>query len=317
MTTIDAEPKARTVSVNPPSLLDLRSASPERIVRLLTAARGFDTDAPPAPPTGLTVANLFFEDSTRTRVSFSIAAHRIGVTPLELDMESSSRSKGETLDDTARTIAAMGVDAMVVRSREPGGPAIVGRAVGCPVISAGDGRHEHPTQGLLDAYTVAEAHGLLGSFDLAGLRVAVVGDAANSRVARSDVAAFTKLGAEVVVVGPPSMAPASLAALGCEVSEDFDGVIGTIDAVQMLRVQRERGGATGSLRSYTMGYQLTPEREARMKDGAIVMHPGPMNRGVEIHPDAADGERSRIERQVSVGVLVRMAALSEALGGAA
>lgn len=313
MTTAERESGLFDVGGKAASLLELRSASAGRIVRLLTAARGFD-GAQAAPARVRTVANLFFEDSTRTRVSFSIAARRLGVTALDLDMKSSSVSKGETLDDTARTIAAMGVDAMVVRSREPGGAAIVDRAVACPVINAGDGRHEHPTQGLLDAYSVAEAHGRLEGFDLSGLRVAVVGDVVNSRVVRSDIAALTKLGAGVVVVGPPALAPAGLSALGCETAHDFDEVIGEVDAVQMLRVQRERGGTTGSLREYTAGYQLTRERAARMKDGAVVMHPGPMNRGVEIHPDVADGERSRIERQVSVGVLVRMAALSEALG---
>jgi len=317
VSTFHAEPEAAAMTGKKLSLLDLRSTSTERIVRLLTAARRGEEGVGGASLGDRLVANLFFEDSTRTRVSFSIAARRLGAVPLELDMESSSRSKGETLDDTGRTIAAMGVDAMVVRSREPGGPAIVDRAVACPVISAGDGRHEHPTQGLLDAYTIAEAHGRLDGFDLSGVRVAIAGDVANSRVARSDVAALAKLGADVVIAGPPSLAPASLESLGCEVSQDFDEVIESVDAVQMLRVQRERGGATGSLRAYIKEYQLTPERAARMKDGAIVMHPGPMNRGVEIHPDVADGERSRIERQVSVGVLVRMAALSEALGGEA
>ncbi len=295
------------------SLLDLRTASVERLVSLLRAAHRCEAAATPLAPTGKLIANLFFEDSTRTRVSFSIAAQRIGATAIDLDMNSSSRSKGETLDDTARTVRAMGVHAMVVRSNEPGGPAIVDRAVDRPVISAGDGRHEHPTQGLLDAYTIAEAHGRLDGFDLSGLRVAVVGDAAHSRVVRSDAAALTKLGAEVVIVGPPSLAPPSLEALECDVTDDLDAVTGEIDAVQMLRVQRERGAGTGSLRSYITGYQLTPERAGRMKDGAIVMHPGPMNRGVEIHPDVADGERSRIERQVAIGVLVRMAVLQEAL----
>ena len=298
----------------PASLLDLRSQPADRLRRLLAATRAFDGTESTTSLAGTLVANLFFENSTRTRISFSIAAERLGAEPLELDMESSSRSKGETLDDTARTVAAMGVHAMVVRSREPGGPAIVDRAVDIPVISAGDGRHEHPTQGLLDTYTVAEAHDRLDSFDLTGLRIAILGDLNHSRVARSDVAIFTKLGAEVVAVGPPSLAPTSLSALGCSVSHDLDSVLADVDAVQTLRVQRERGATSGSLREYVAGYQLTPERTDRMKPGAIVMHPGPMNRGVEIHTDVADGTRSRITRQVAVGVLVRMAVLQDALG---
>lgn len=302
------------VSAKPGSLLDLRSQSPDRLRQLLAATCAYDGAEPNASLAGVLIANLFFEDSTRTRVSFSIAAKRLGAEPLELDMESSSRSKGETLDDTARTVAAMGVGALVVRSREPGGPAIVDAAVDIPVISAGDGRHEHPTQGLLDAYTVAEAHARLDSFDLTGLRIAILGDLNHSRVARSDVAIFTKLGAEVIAVGPPSLAPQSLTALGCEVTHDLDSIIDSIDVVQVLRVQRERGGTAGSLREYTASYQLTPERTDRMKPGAIVMHPGPMNRGVEIHTDVADGARSKITRQVAVGVLVRMAVLHDALG---
>jgi len=297
------------------SLLDLRSIDAGRLRRLLASARDFDTPdlRRVRPRNGRLVANLFFEDSTRTRLSFSIAAGRLGADVVDLEAIGSSRSKGETLEDTAKTIEAMGADAMVVRSSEPGGPAVVARAVRVPVISAGDGRHEHPTQGLLDAYTIAEAHGRLADFDLSGLTALIVGDLAHSRVARSDVAALTALGARVVGVGPSWLAPASLSCLGCEITPDFDGALAEADAVQMLRVQKERGAATGSLREYIGAYQLNARRAALLKAGAIVMHPGPMNRGLEITAEVAESSRSRITRMVAVGVLARMAALREAL----
>ena len=298
----------------PGSLLDIASLGPEGVRRLLGEAQGYDEPGTPPPPTGQTVANLFFEDSTRTRVSFTVAAQRVGAAAIDLTAAGSSVSKGETLEDTARTVEAMGVSALVVRTQEPGGAAMIARAVQIPVLNAGDGRHAHPTQGLLDAYTVAEAHGRLGSFDLSGLRVLIAGDIAHSRVARSDIAAMTMLGASVTVAGPPALAPASLRTLGCDVTEDFDAALAEADAVQMLRVQRERGAQTGSLRSFTARYQLHSVRAAAMKSGAIVMHPGPMNRGVEIEGDVADSPRSRITRQVAVGVMVRAAVLRRALG---
>jgi aspartate carbamoyltransferase catalytic subunit len=297
------------------SLLDLRSIAPDRLRRLLAAARDFDTpdQRRVRPRNGRLLANLFFEDSTRTRVSFSVAAARLGADVVDLNAIVSSRSKGETLEDTARTIEAMGADAMVVRSHEPGGPAVVARAVGVPVISAGDGRHEHPTQGLLDAYTIAEAHDRLRDFDLSGLTVLIVGDLAHSRVARSDIAGLTALGARVLGVGPSWLAPPSLACLGCEITPDFDDALAQADAVQMLRVQKERGAATGSYREYIAGYQLNRRRQSLLKPSAVVMHPGPMNRGVEITGEVAESHQSRITRMVSVGVLARMAALREAL----
>lgn len=281
---------------------------------------------------GKTVATLFFEDSTRTKTSFTLAAQRMSAGVIDLPMASSSVNKGETLIDTARTVEAMGVSAMVVRVRQSGGAALIAGAVECPVFNAGDGKHEHPTQGLLDAYTIAEAHGRLEGFDLSGLTVAIVGDLVSSRVARSGIAAMAALGARVVCVGPPGMAPGSLASLGCTVTHDLDAVVGSADVVMMLRIQFERqeGAKQGdkqegiettrhqgieakkvivSVHEYREMYGMTVERAARMKKGAVVMHPGPMNRGIEIDGEVADGERSAVLRQVANGVAVRMAAL--------
>jgi len=296
-------------------LLQLRGMAPEAIRRLLERTRAF-AGADPLKRwdalAGRFVVNLFLEDSTRTRLSFSIAAQRLGASVLDIAGSGSSISKGETLVDTARVLEAQGAGVLVVRVTAPGAPHTVARAVGCAVLNAGDGGHEHPTQGLLDAYTLAEAHGRLDGFDLSGLRVAIVGDIAHSRVARSDVAAMTALGAEVICVGPPTMAPASLTALGCAVGHDLDAVASEVDAVQMLRVQTERGAAMSSRREYVAQYQLNAERAARMQPHAVVMHPGPMNRGVELSDEVADGATSRIFRQDTVGVFVRMAALERA-----
>lgn len=273
---------------------------------------------------GKTVATLFFEDSTRTKTSFTLAARRVSADVIDLPMNTSSVNKGETLIDTAKTVEAMGVSAMVVRAKQNGAAAMIAAAVKCPVFNAGDGKHEHPTQGLLDIYTVAEAHGRLADFDLSGLTVAIVGDVASSRVARSGIAGMTALGAKVVCSGPPGMAPGSLAVLGCQVTHDLDSVLPAADAVMMLRIQFERaeGGEakplapgavpkTGivSVHEYRELYGMTVERASRLKKGAIVMHPGPMNRGIEIDGEVADGPRSVILKQVAHGVAVRMAAL--------
>lgn len=269
---------------------------------------------------GRHVATLFFEDSTRTRTSFAIAAQRLGAHVVDLSVATSSVNKGETLVDTARNVEAMGVGALVVRARQSGSAALIAGALRVPVINAGDGRHEHPTQGLLDALTIARAHGR-GDFDLSGLSVAYVGDLASSRVARSGIAALTTLGARIVGVGPPALAPDSIRALGCEVSRDLDAVIPGVDAVVMLRIQFERHDAGGgapdtrkaaaiaSVREYRTLYGLDASRASRLKPGAVVLHPGPINRGIEIDSDVADGPRSLILRQVSNGVLVRMAVL--------
>jgi aspartate carbamoyltransferase catalytic subunit len=283
---------------------------------------------------GRLVGTMFFEDSTRTRSSFTLAARRHSAEVIDLSGSNTSVSKGETIVDTARTLVAMGVSALVVRTRQSGGAAMVAAAVGegpgggcCSVLNAGDGRHEHPTQGLLDLYTIAESVGggeRLDGFDYSGLTVAIVGDVASSRVARSAIAGLRTLGARTVAVGSPALAPGGLSVLGCEVEREFDRVLPEADVVMMLRIQFERhgeGGNTGaaegkksaaitSIREYRARYGMTVERAARLKAGAIVMHPGPMNRGLEIDAEVADGPRSAVLRQVSRGVAARMAALA-------
>jgi aspartate carbamoyltransferase catalytic subunit len=223
---------------------------------------------------GRTVATLFFEDSTRTKTSFGLATRRLSGDVIDLSTGSSSVNKGETLTDTARTIEAMGVSAMVVRARQGGAAKMIAEAVACPVINAGDGKHEHPTQGLLDAFTIAEAHGRLDGFDLSGLTVAIVGDVASSRVARSAIGGLTTLGARVICVGPPALAPSSLASLGCEVTHELDPVIPSCDAVMMLRIQFERHAedhkgprpaSIPSVREYRELYGMTEERASRIK----------------------------------------------------
>ncbi|MCC6675718.1 MAG: aspartate carbamoyltransferase catalytic subunit [Phycisphaerales bacterium] len=308
------------------SLLGLQNMARAEIAGLLSRARAGEPERSLA---GRLMANLFFEDSTRTMTSFSVAAKRLGMQTINLRGAASSVSKGETLVDTALNVEAMGVDALVVRARQSGAAVGIARAVKCAVINAGDGRHEHPTQGLLDAYTLAESHGRLEDFDLAGLTVAIVGDIASSRVARSNIAGLGALGANVVCVGPPGLAPASLKSLGCEVSADLDGLLPVIDAVMVLRMQFERHDEEGgekkpegdrrsamiaSVRDYRELYAMTPARAERMKKGAVVMHPGPMNRGLEIDAEVADGPRSVILRQVTNGARVRMAVLGWCLG---
>ena len=293
-------------------LIQLRGLRADRIRRLLASAR--DASAFRGDElAGRTVANLFFENSTRTRVSFTLAAQRLGASVVDVSGKGSSVSKGETLGDTARTLEAMGVDALVVRCSQSGGARLVGESVSCAVLSAGDGKHEHPTQALIDALTLSRAMGRETDFDLSGVRVAIVGDCAASRVARSNIACLTTLGAEVVCCGPPAMAPGALAGLGCSVSNNLDEILGDVDAVMALRIQFERYGAggpgIGSPREYRARYGLTHERAERMRAGAWVMHPGPCNRGLEIDSAVADSERSLILRQVSTGPSVRMAAL--------
>lgn len=314
-------------------LLGLQGMPPADLRALLAATRDLASTSSPntSPLKDRFVANLFFEDSTRTRTSFSIAAKRLGGDCVDLLGAGSSVSKGETLVDTARNVEAMGVAALVVRARQAGSSAMIAAAVAPPVINAGDGKHEHPTQGLLDAYTLAESKGRLDDFDLSGLHIAIVGDVASSRVARSAIAAFTTLGASVTAVGPAGLAPRSLETLGARVGESLDDILPRMDAVMMLRIQFERhaegrppvfGNAVdapksspiASIHEYREFYALTPERAARMKRGAVVMHPGPINRGIELDREVADGPRSLIMRQVSNGVLVRMAVLRWCVG---
>lgn len=316
-------------------LIELAGVGRERIVDLLRLALSFD-DGRGMPRedaelrkrlAGRSVCNLFFEESTRTRVSFSLASRRLGAGVTNLTAPGSSIAKGETLVDTAGTVEATGGDALVVRSGASGAAYHIAQHVRVPVINAGDGTHEHPTQGLLDVYAVCRAMGggREASFDMAGLRVGIVGDIVSSRVARSDIAAMTRLGAQVVCVGPAPLAPRSLEILGCSVSSDLDEVLPELDAVQMLRIQFERHGSggeskpgsppgVGSVREYRSLYALTESRAQSMKPGAVVMHPGPINRGLELDGAVADGPRSLVRRQVSAGVLVRMAVLADLLG---
>ena len=261
---------------------------------------------------GRVVANLFFEDSTRTRNSFTLAARALGADVLEFSAADSSLNKGESLLDTVRTIEALGVDALVVRHGSSGAPQQIARALRIPVLNAGDGRHAHPTQALLDVLTLRRRW-----TDISGKRVAIVGDVMNSRVARSTCEALRMLGATVTFVGPVTLAPPSLRILGADVTASFDTVLPTADALIMLRVQNERiaGAAFPSIREYAWRYQLNESRLANCKAEVLVLHPGPMNRGVEISPEVADGPHSLIFDQVAAGVAARMAALEWCLTG--
>src|ERR687886_2386423 len=262
---------------------------------------------------GRTVVNLFFEDSTRTRISFEAAAKRLSADVINFSAKGSSVSKGESLKDTALTLEAMGADAVVVRHSASGAPHRLSAWVRGSVVNAGDGTHEHPTQALLDAFTMRQR---LGRLD--GLRVGVVGDVLHSRVARSNVLLLNALGAEVTLVAPPTLLPVAIDAWPCAHSYDLDAVLPKCDVVMMLRVQRERMGAAHfpSAREYSRRYGLDADRMAVLPDDAIVMHPGPMNRGMEIAAEVADSVRSTIVEQVANGVSVRMAVLYLLLGGA-
>ncbi|MGD9795716.1 MAG: aspartate carbamoyltransferase catalytic subunit [Acidimicrobiia bacterium] len=266
---------------------------------------------------GRTVVSVFFEDSTRTRMSFETAARRLSADVVNFAVGSSSVNKGESLRDTIETIEAMGVDALVVRHKSSGAPQQIAGWAQASVINGGDGWHQHPTQALLDAFTIAEARGTLhDEAPLAGQRIAIVGDIAHSRVARSDVEVFAELGADVVLVAPKTLLPWSLEGWRCSVSHRLDDVLGDIDVCYLLRMQLERQQASlvPSLREYTDLYGLTIERAKHLRSDALIMHPGPMNRGVEIDADVADLPRSLITRQVTNGVAVRMAVLFWLLG---
>jgi len=268
---------------------------------------------------GRTVVNLFFEDSTRTRISFEAAAKRLSADVINFSAKGSSVSKGESLKDTAMTLQAMGADGVVIRHNASGAPHRLAMAgwIDAAVVNAGDGTHEHPTQALLDAYTMRE-HLAGGSGDLAGIRVTIVGDVLHSRVARSNVLLLDTLGARVTLVAPPTLLPVGVEAWPCDVSYDLDAPLPDTDALMMLRVQRERMSAAyfPSEREYARRYGLDARRAAMLPAGAIVMHPGPMNRGMEITAEVADGPRSVIVEQVTNGVSIRMAVLYLLLGGA-
>src|SRR3954447_4864571 len=255
---------------------------------------------------GRVVVNAFFEDSTRTRTSFELAAQRLSADVIAFTERGSSVSKGETLVDTARNIEAMGVDVIVIRHSSAGAASVLARTCRSSIVNAGDGAHEHPTQGLLDLYTIRERFGRVE-----GLKVAIVGDITNSRVARSNLWALTKLGPEVILVGPTTLLPRSFEQLGARVFHNLDEVIGEVDVINMLRVQFERIASSQfpSVREFTSMFGLTWDRFQRCKKDVFVMHPGPMNRGIEISSDIADGPQSGILTQVTNGLAIRMAVL--------
>jgi aspartate carbamoyltransferase catalytic subunit len=261
---------------------------------------------------GRTVVNLFYEDSTRTRISFEVAAKRLSADVINFSAKGSSVSKGESLKDTALTLQAIGADVVVCRHPASGAPHTLARWVDGAVINAGDGTHEHPTQALLDAYTMRMRTGRIE-----GLRVAIVGDVLHSRVARSNVLLLATLGAQVTLVAPPTLLPVGVEAWPAELSYDLDAVLPKADVVMMLRVQRERMSASyfPSAREYARRYGLDAARMGVLPDDAIVMHPGPMNRGMEIAAEVADSVRSTIVDQVANGVSVRMAVLYLLLAG--
>lgn len=256
---------------------------------------------------GWTVANLFFEPSTRTQVSFELAARRLGAEVINLQVAQSSVAKGESLIDTARTLEALGASVLVLRHRAAGAPHLVARHVSVPVVNAGDGAHEHPTQGLLDLLTVRDRLGTIQ-----GRHVAIVGDIRHSRVARSDIWGFTRLGARVTLVGPPPLVPLEMAELGVRVSHDLEAVLPTVDVLYVLRIQRERqnGNLLPSLGAYRKHYGVDLERLRRARPDLVVMHPGPANVGVEITGPVLEHPRSAVAEQVANGVAVRMAVLA-------
>ncbi len=261
---------------------------------------------------GRTIVNLFFETSTRTRASFEIAEKRLSADTISFASAGSSVSKGESLLDTARTLAAMAPDILVMRHASSGAPHFIARMCRSKVVNAGDGMHEHPTQALLDAFTIRERKG-----ELEGLRIAILGDILHSRVARSNLWLLGKVGAEVVLAGPPTLMPPGVERLGARVARTVDEAVEGADVVMMLRIQTERlsGNAFPSAREYFRLFGLTPARLARAQSNAILMHPGPMNRGVEIDSALADGPNSVILDQVANGVAIRMAVLYLLAGG--
>ena len=292
-------------------LLALNDLSPEEILYVLDTAESFkevSTRSVKKVPAlrGRVVVTAFFEDSTRTRMSFTLAAQRLSADVLDFSAKISSASKGESLRDTARNIEAMGVDIMIVRHSAAGAAYDVTQAVDCCVINAGDGQHAHPTQGLLDLFTIRERK---GRFE--GLNVAIAGDIAHSRVARSDLRGLVKLGANVTLVGPPTLVPRSFEKLGARVTSNFDEILPEMDVINMLRIQQERitSSVFPSIREYIRLFGMNAERMKRCKDDVLIMHPGPVNRGKELAADVADGPNSSILRQVTNGLAVRMAVL--------
>lgn len=311
-TTVSAEREERST---PPlwtkrHLLSVEELSGDEIRVLLDTAESFKEvltrDVKKVPSLrGKTVANLFFEPSTRTRTSFEIAAKRLSADIINFQAVGSSVQKGESLVDTARNIEAMQADTVVVRHTSSGAAQLLARELGCSVVNAGDGIHEHPTQGLLDIFTIRERR------DLGGLHVCLVGDILHSRVARSNIWGLTKLGARVTVCGPPTLIPPGLEDIGANVAYDLDAVLPSVDVLNILRIQFERqhGAFFPSIREYAVEYGISVERLQQAREEVLILHPQPMHRGIEIAAEVADGHRSAILDQVTNGVAVRMAVL--------
>ncbi|MFW6123248.1 MAG: aspartate carbamoyltransferase catalytic subunit [Thermodesulfobacteriota bacterium] len=298
-------------------LLGIADLSPEEIQVILETAsslKEISSRTIKKVPTlrGRTVVTLFYEPSTRTRLSFEIAAKRLSADTVNLTVSASSAVKGEILADTAHNLQAMQPDLLVIRHQASGAPHFLAQKLKCGVINAGDGLHEHPTQALLDMLTVQEAKGRLE-----GLKIAIIGDIAHSRVARSNIHGFTKMGAEVVITGPATMLPPYLDTLGARVVSSVDEAVKGVDVIMMLRLQLERMGQMylSTLREYAVHFGLALRHLELAKEDAIIMHPGPLNRGVEISPEVADGPHSVILEQVTNGVAVRMAVLLLLIGG--
>ncbi len=298
-------------------LLDIESLSPEEITTVLDTARAFKAVGERAIKKipalrGKTVINLFIEPSTRTRISFELAAMRLSADVINFTAEASSLKKGETLKDTARNLEALNADIIVMRHNASGAPHFLSRVVNCHIINAGDGAHEHPTQALLDTFTIREKKGAI-----AGLNVTILGDILYSRVARSNIWALTKLGAKVTLCGPSTLVPKVFERMGCRVTYNVDEAIESADVINLLRIQheRQRQSMFPSLGEYTNLFGLNSARFARTKPDVLIMHPGPINRGVEINSDVADSARSVILEQVTNGLAVRMAVLFLISGG--
>jgi aspartate carbamoyltransferase catalytic subunit len=317
VSTLGAAPAERDEAAEPRvtwhrrHLLGLEELSAEEITAILDTAESFDEVSRrsrkkvPALQ-GRIVFNLFFENSTRTRTSFSLAAKRLSADTQDFTAGSSSLSKGESFIDTAKNIEAMGADILVVRHGTPGAPHLLAQAVGCSIVNAGDGAHEHPTQALLDLMTIRRAKGRI-----AGLTVGLVGDIRHSRVARSNLHGLMKLGAKVILCGPPTLVPRSLERLGCEVAHHLDDILPRLDVINVLRIQFERDQRTvfPSVTEYFRLYGMTGERMRKSKPDLLLLAPGPINRGIELTPEVADGPNSAILDQVTNGLAVRMAVL--------
>ena len=298
-------------------LLDIESLTADEITTVLDTARAFKAVGERAikkTPAlrGKTIINLFIEPSTRTRISFELAAMRLSADVINFSAEASSLKKGETLKDTARNLEALNADIIVIRHSASGAPHFLSRVVDCHIINAGDGAHEHPTQALLDTFTIREKKGRI-----AGLNVTILGDILYSRVARSNIWALTKLGAKVTLCGPSTLVPKVFERMGCRVTHDVNDAIESADVINLLRIQheRQRQSMFPSLGEYTKLFGLNHERFARTKPDALIMHPGPINRGVEINSEIADCPRSVILEQVTNGLAVRMATLFLVSGG--